>query len=157
MDLVWIILGAALIIAGFVGSLLPVLPGLPLSYAGLLCLQLTQEPPFSLTFLLVWAGIVAVIMVLDNIIPAYGTKKSGGTSYGIWGSIFGLAIGIIFFPPLGMVIGPLIGAFAGELVGGQTSDRALKSALGSFAGLLVNTVIKVIASGIMGYYFIINI
>ncbi|MDZ7659830.1 DUF456 domain-containing protein, partial [Fodinibius sp.] len=143
-------------VAGFLGSFLPVLPGTPITYCGLLVLQLASQP-FTATFLIVWALIVGAIMLLDNVIPAYGTKKFGGSAYGIWGSLVGLFIGVFFFPPFGMIIGPLAGAFAGELVGGKTSDRALRSALGSFAGLLVNTVMKVIASGVMGYYFVVNV
>lgn len=156
METILIILGALCILAGIVGSFLPVVPGTPISYFGLLILQLAIQP-FSATFLIVWALIVAVIMLLDNVIPAYGTKKFGGSPYGIWGSLLGMAVGIFFFPPLGIIVGPLVGAFAGEIIGGKTSDRALKSALGSFAGLLVNTLMKVIASGIMGYYFIITV
>lgn len=155
METILIIVGALLIAAGFVGSFLPVLPGAPVTYCGLLTLQLATQP-FSTSFLVVWAILVAAIMILDNVIPAYGTKKFGGSAYGIWGSIIGLVIGIFFFPPFGIIFGPLAGAFAGELIGGKTSDRALKSALGSFAGLLVNTLMKVIASGVMGYYFFVN-
>lgn len=156
METVLIIVAGMLIIAGFAGSFLPILPGTPVTYCGLLLLQLATQP-FSATFLIVWALIVGAIMVLDNVIPAYGTKKFGGSAYGISGSIVGMLIGIFFFPPMGMIIGPLVGAFVGELLGGKTSDRALRSALGSFAGLLVNTLMKVIASGVMGYYFVTSV
>ena len=156
METILIILGALCILAGFIGSFLPIVPGTPVTYCGLLILQLTTQP-FSATFLIVWALIVATIMILDNVIPAYGTKKFGGSPYGIWGSLLGMIVGIFFFPPAGIIIGPLAGAFAGEIIGGKTSDRALRSALGSFAGLLVNTLMKVIASGVMGYYFVVSV
>ncbi|MEL7833282.1 DUF456 domain-containing protein [Fodinibius sp. Rm-B-1B1-1] len=156
METILIIISALLIIAGFIGSFLPVLPGTPVTYGGLLILQVAAQP-FPTTFMIVWALIVVSIMILDNVIPAYGTKKFGGSAYGVWGSILGLVIGIFFFPPLGMIVGPLAGAFVGELIGGKTSDRAFRSALGSFAGLFVNMVMKVIASGVMGYYFVVNV
>jgi uncharacterized protein YqgC (DUF456 family) len=155
MDLILIIIGAVCMIVGFVGSFLPVLPGTPLSYAGLLCLQFTSAHPFSLSFLIFWALVVIGLMILDNLIPVWGTKRYGGTSYGIWGSIIGLAAGL-FFPPFGIVLGPLAGAFLGELIAGQTTDTALKSAWGSFVGLLLGTLINVIAAGVMGYYFVVN-
>ncbi len=156
METVIIVIGALLVVAGFIGSFLPVLPGTPITYVGLLALQLATQP-FTATFLIIWALIIGTIMLLDNLIPAYGAKRFGGSAYGIWGSIIGMIIGIFFFPPFGMIAGPLIGAFLGELIGGETSERALKSALGSFAGLVVNTLLKVIASGIMGYYFFVNV
>lgn len=156
MELLWIVLGIALIIGGFIGSWLPVVPGPPLSFVGLIMLQLTAHPPFSLQFLLVWSIIVAVLMILDNVIPAYGTKKFGGSPWGIAGSLVGLFVGF-FFVPLGLVVGPLTGAFVGEIIAGRQAHQAFRSALGSFVGYLFSTLLKVIASGLMGYYFFMNI
>jgi hypothetical protein len=56
-----------------------------------------------------------------------------------------------------LVVGPLLGALIGELLAGKNSDQAILSAVGSFAGFLVSTLLKVIATAVMGYYFIINI
>jgi len=151
METILIIFGALLVIGGFISSFIPVLPGTPITYCGLLVLQLATQP-FSAKFLIIWALIIVVIMVLDNIIPAYGTKKFGGSAYGIWGCVIGMIAGL-FFPPAGIIIGPLAGSFTGELIGGKTSDQALRSAIGSFLGLLTNVLIKVIASAMMGYYF----
>lgn len=156
METVIIILGALLIIAGLLGSFFPVLPGPPISYIGLLLLQLTASPPFSIQFLVIWALIVIAIMVLDNVVPAWGARKYGGSPYGVWGSIVGLVAGF-FFPPLGIIIGPIAGAFLGEMVGGKSSDQALRAAWGSFVGFMAGTLMKVIACGMMGYYFFINI
>lgn len=156
METFWIILGALCILSGFIGSFLPVLPGPPVSYAGLVVLQFTTSPPFTIQFLVIWALIVIVIMILDNVIPAYGTKKYGGSTYGVWGSILGLIAGF-FFPPMGILIGPIAGAFLGELVGGKTSGQAFRAAWGSFLGFMAGTLLKVIACGMMGYYFFVNI
>lgn len=155
MEIIWITLGILCIIAGFIGSFIPVLPGPPVSYVGLLLLQLTAHPPFSFQFLLIWAAIVGAVMILDNVIPAYGTKKFGGSAYGVSGSIIGLIIGL-FFPPVGIILGPLAGAFLGELVAGKKSDKAFRSAMGSFVGFLGATLLKIIATGMMGYYFFVN-
>lgn len=156
METILIIVGAFLMIVGFIGSFLPVIPGLPFSYAGLLVLQITSSHPFTMQFFIVWGLIVILLMVLDNVIPAYGTKRFGGSAFGVWGSIIGLGIGL-FFPPFGLVLGPLIGAFAGELLAGKKSDQAFRSALGSFMGFLASTILKVIASSMMAYYFFLNI
>lgn len=99
MDIILIIAGSLLIVVGLIGSFLQVIPGPLLSYMGLIMLQLTSMHPFSGSFLIMWAIMVAVLMVLDNVIPAYGTKKLGGTAYGIWGSIIGLVVGTLFFCP----------------------------------------------------------
>ncbi|MEX0719326.1 MAG: DUF456 domain-containing protein [Balneolaceae bacterium] len=156
MELIWIILGAALIIIGLVGAFLPIIPGLPFSYLGLIILQLVHHP-FGFMFFLVW-GIIVVLLsfVLDSAIPAWSTAKFGGSPFGITGSVAGLVVGI-FFPPLGFIFGPLIGAFIGEIIAGNKSDKALKSAFGAFIGFMAATGLKVIAAGVMAWYYFSNI
>ncbi len=152
-----IILGALLILAGIAGSFLPVLPGPPLSYLGLLTLQFTGDPPFTAAFLLTWALIVIAVVAIENFIPAIGTKKFGGSRLGILGCFAGLVVGIIFFPPAGIILGPLAGAFTGELIAGQKYDKAFRAALGSFVGFLAGTLLKFIVCVMMGYYFVVNL
>lgn len=157
MEIFWIIIGVLLLLAGLAGSLFPVLPGPAFCYAALLLLQFTGGYPFSTTFLVVWGVIVIAVMLADNVMSVWGTRQSGGSPYGIVGSIIGLAIGMIFFPPAGLVVGPLIGAFLGELISGKSSNRAFRSAMGSFLGFLFGTLLNVIISVMMAYYFIMNI
>ena len=156
MEILIIIVGALLMLIGLAGAFLPVVPGLPFSYLGLLILQFLYAP-FSLTFLLVWAFIVVLVgFVLDNVIPAWATKKFGGSPYGVTGSVAGLIAGL-FFPPAGFVIGPLVGAFVGEIIAGNKSDMAFKSALGSFVGFMAATGLKVMAAGVMAYHYFANV
>ncbi len=153
MEYILLIAGLLLMIVGLIGAFLPVAPGLPFSYGGLLILQFLYAP-FSISFLLVWAVIAVVVgFVLDNVIPAWSTKKFGGSAYGITGSVIGLIAGL-FFAPLGIILGPLLGAFVGELIAGNKSDKALKSAIGAFIGFLASTGLKVMAAAVMTYYFV---
>lgn len=115
MDIVLIVLGAICLLIGLLGSVLPVLPGVPLSYLGLWLLHWTDRASFSWQFLTVWAVVVVVIQVLDYFIPAWGTKKFGGTKWGVWGSTIGLLLGFVI-GPLGIVLGPFVGAVVGELL-----------------------------------------
>ena len=169
MDIVLIILGALCLLAGLVGCVAPVLPGVPLSYLGLLLLHWTDRAQFTWQFLTIWAVIVVVIQVLDYLIPAWGTKKFGGTKYGVWGSTIGLFAGF-FLGPLGIIIGPFVGAVLGELIYFNRHpqaipaqdkktrfNRALRAGFGSFIGLLAGTLIKVICCGVMIAYFVIKL
>ncbi len=156
MEIFLITIGALFILAGIIGSFLPVIPGPPLGYVGLLFLQFTESYGFSISFLAVWGLIVVVVVTLENILPAVGTSRYGGTRYGILGSMIGIVAGL-FFPPFGIIIGPLIGAFLGELLAGQKSDAAMRSAIGSFVGFVVGTLLKVIVSLMLAYYFVTNI
>ncbi|WP_321995934.1 DUF456 domain-containing protein [Draconibacterium orientale] len=154
MDILLIVLGALFIISGVLGCVLPIIPGPPLSYIGLLLLHFTERYQFSSKFLIIWAVITVVVYALDYLIPAWGTKKFGGSKRGVWGSIIGLVIGMFFFPPFGIIIGPFVGAVVGELTVGKDSGAALKSGFGSFMGFLAGTLLKLIASGMMTWYFI---
>jgi len=153
MDTFWLLMGGLLILGGMVGSIVPLLPGPPLAYVGLLLQQLRSDAPFTVKFLLIWAGITILVSVLDYFIPLYGTRKFGGSKYGIWGCTIGLIAGI-FFPPWGIIVGPFIGAFAGEMIASNQSGQALRAALGSFIGFLFGTLLKLIACFMMGWYLI---
>lgn len=169
MDIILIILGAICLLVGIIGCVAPVLPGVPLAYLGLLLLHWTERAQFSWQFLTIWAVIVVVIQVLDYFIPAWGTKKFGGTKWGVWGSTIGLFVGL-FLGPMGIVIGPFVGAVLGELLyfnrhpqTTQSTDkienndhfnRALRAGFGSFIGLLTGTILKLICCGIMVFYFV---
>ncbi|MFV0566888.1 MAG: DUF456 domain-containing protein [Flavobacteriaceae bacterium] len=142
MEITLLIVSALLVLLGFAGSFLPVLPGPPLSWAGLLLLKFTNTVTIS-TSLLIITGIVAVLIwVLDYIIPAIGAKKFGGTKYGMLGTTIGLVIGLVAPIPGGIIIGPFVGAFVGELINNNDTKIAFKAALGSFIGFLASTFIK---------------
>lgn len=153
MDIILIGLGVILIISGILGCVVPIIPGPPLSYIGLLLLHFTERYQFSSKFLIIWAALTVVIYALDFIIPAWGTKKFGGSKRGVWGSIIGLLIGMFLFPPIGIILGPFIGAVVGELSTGKESREAFRSGFGSFMGFLVGTLLKLIISGMITWYF----
>lgn len=152
MDIFLIISGSLLMILGIAGCLLPVLPGPPLSYLGLVAIHLTSKIDFSSKFLISWGIIVIIVSILDYVIPIWGTKIFGGSKFGVWGSMVGLLAGL-FIPPVGIVIGPFIGAVAGEMIAGNRQN-ALKAGFGSFIGFLAGTVVKLLISLIMLYYFV---
>ena len=147
MDIVLIIIGFLLCLLGVIGSFLPVLPGPFTSWIGLLILHFTDTIPQNWTFLGITLGISILVWILDYIVPALGTKKFGGTKYGMIGSSIGLIIGLIFLGPFGIIIGPFAGAFLGEIIkNSEDSSKALKAAFGSFIGFLAGTFIKFIVS-----------
>jgi len=153
MDVLWLGLGVILMLVGLAGCILPFLPGPPLCFLALLIQQLQSAPPYSTEFLLVWGGIALVITGLDYVIPLYGTKRFGGTKYGMWGCVVGLIAGL-WFGPLGLIVGPFVGAFVGEMIGNAESNHAFRAAVGSFVGFLLGTLLKLIACFMMGWYFI---
>ena len=156
METLLIILAFACIVLGIIGSVLPVLPGIPLSYGGILILHFTEKVQFTLPFLILWAVIILVVQVLDYYVPIWGTKKFGGSKRGIWGCAIGMVFGL-FFGPWGIVLGPFVGAVAGELTGGKQTRAAIKAGIGSFIGFLLGIISKLIVGGFLLYYAIVNV
>ena len=148
MDIFLLIVAFLLMLVGIIGCIVPGLPGVPLAYAGLWVAQATDRIDFSWQMLLVWGIVTIVVSVLDYVVPAWGTKRFGGTKYGVWGSTLGVFVGL-FLGPWGVIIGPLAGAILGEMLGGKQVEEALKAGWGSFIGLLFGTVLKLICCGLM--------
>ena len=98
---------------------------------------------------------MAVVSILDYVVPGYFTKVTGGSKAGGWGAVIGLFLGLIY-PPVGMVLGSLLGAFVAELLfAGKDLGTSLKSALGAFLGFLFGTGLKLICGAVMLFYIII--
>lgn len=153
LDILLITLGIIMLLVGLAGCILPVLPGPPLTYIALLLLHFTKAHEFSTRFLVIWAIVAIVVTIIDNVIPIWGTKKYGGSKKAIWGSMIGLLIGLFAFPPFGIIIGPFVGAVVGELIEGKETKDAIRSGFGAFMGFLGGTLLKLISSGMMVFYF----
>jgi uncharacterized protein YqgC (DUF456 family) len=173
MEIFLAILAFLFLLTGLLGSVVPVIPGTPLGYVGLLLLQWSGYGGFSAVFLWVWAGITVAVTVMDYVLPAIMTKKFGGSCLAVIGSVLGRIIGIFFCPPLGMIAGPFLGALAGELIysrffvkrdetasseGDVTKAnrartvKALNAALGAFLAFIFGTGAKLIAGSLMIFY-----
>jgi hypothetical protein len=153
MDTLLLVIGIIIMLVGILGCFLPLLPGPPLCYVALLLQQLRSDAPFTAKFLWIWAGITVVVTALDYVIPVYGTRRFGGTKYGVWGCMIGLLAGF-WMGPLGIIIGPFAGAFVGEMFASKNSEHALRAAWGSFVGFLLGTVLKLVMCSIMAWYLI---
>ena len=148
MEIFLLVIAFLFILLGIIGSVVPGLPGIPLAYVGLWIAQATERVDFSWQMLLIWGIVTVVVQVLDYVIPAWGTKRFGGTRYGVWGSIIGVFAGL-WFGAIGVIVGPLVGAILGELIGGKEAREALRAGWGSFVGILFGTLIKLICCGLM--------
>lgn len=161
MSTIIIILAVVAGIIGIAGSILPGLPGPPVSWAGLLILYIWGSgtngagEPISTSFLLIWLAITVVVCVVDYVVPAYFTRVTGGSKAAGRGAIVGLIVGMLV-PPVGIILGTLAGAFLAEFIVSRKSGwQSTKSAVGALLGFFFGTGIKLIASGLMMYYIIV--
>ena len=150
------IVAGILMILGLIGCIIPVMPGPPLSFIGLLMLAIAQHfaAPLTSNIVLIMAVLMVAVTVIDYIVPVAGAKRYGASKWGIWGAILGMIIGLLFFPPLGIIIGAFLGAVAIELLIGKSAKQALRAGWGTFLGSLLGTILKLAVSFTMTYYYL---
>ncbi|MBQ9185679.1 MAG: DUF456 domain-containing protein [Bacteroidales bacterium] len=145
-DILLAALGIFLGVFGIIGSIVPALPGPPISWLGMLVMYLRFEGSISSTQLFIWLGITVVVTILDYIVPSRITKYTGGSKAASWGSTIGMLLGM-FLTPIGMILGGLIGAFVAEYAfGSKDTLNSTTAALGAFLGFLVGTGLKLFAA-----------
>lgn len=154
-DILWIVLAGLLWLVGAVGSVAPILPGLPLCWAGLLALKFIPSTKDDVTWTVIaLLGVAtAVITILDNVLPVWGTKKMGGNKQVVWGATIGLLFGF-FLGPWGIIFGPFVGAFLGGLLSGTRFTPATKQATGAFLGYITGLALKLITAGVIAFFFV---
>ena len=156
MDLLLLFLGFICMILGIIGAFLPILPGPLTGWLGLLLLSFTSAIPKDWTFLGITLAVAILVWVLDYFIPAMGTKRFGGSKYGVYGTTIGLIIGLFSPIPFGMLIGAFVGAFIGETVfDKKNSNKALKASFGSLLGFFVSASLK-FGVGLVYFWFFIS-
>ena len=156
MELLFFGLGLITVLLGVLGALIPALPGPPLSWLGLLFLYLTKAVEMSMSFLIITCIIALGVYILDLFLPAWGTKKFGGSKQGSYGALIGVLVALLIpiLGPLGFLVFPFLGAYIGELIYNKTATNKLKSALGSLIGFLAGTLLKLVLSIVYLVYFI---
>lgn len=157
-------LAVILSILGVAGCIIPVLPGPPIAFVGVLIVYFTTaEVPGSA--IVIYGIITLVTVILDYIVPMLGVKYFGGTRSGKLGCFIGSLAGL-FFMPWGIIAGPFFGALIGEIIGESNMRDALMSGLGSLLGFLVGVTLKIVVclyfawvtmSSIVSYLLLIGI
>ena len=153
MDVIFLV-ALILMILGIFGSVLPIVPGPILSFAGLLVYYIFQENEvLSLGPVLLFALGMLFLIVADYVLPLLGVKFLGASKNGQWGAVIGAFLGIVFFPPLGIFMGALLGAIIGEMYQGKKFTEAMLVAMGVITGSVLAIFLQVIFSlSVMGYF-----
>ena len=156
ISVVLCIVAGLLLLLGFLGTFVPVLPGAPLAWAGLLAAYFSEYTDISILCLIITAVIAVVVSVVDNIFPIAMTKKFGGSKYATTGATIGLIIGF-FTGPWGIILGPVLGALVGEWINKEGREEGVfKAAFGAFMGFLLGTGLKMITVLAFIWIFVIS-
>ena len=151
----WIIIGLLLVVVWIIGCIAPILPWPQLAYLWIIIFHFMAGRPFSTIFLIVWFLIIIAVIVIDQFLPIFATKKLGGSKYGtrwaaIW-TIIGLFWGILW-----VLFWPFIWALVWEYLKKNSIKKCIKPALGSFIWIAMSWIIKIALCIILWGYILIE-
>jgi uncharacterized protein YqgC (DUF456 family) len=136
------VLGAILALIGLAGMLLPVIPGAPILFAGLLLAAWADQFAYVGTGTLVLLGGLTVLTYLvDLLAGSFGVKRFGASPRAMIGAAVGTVLGL-FFGLFGVIVGPFIGASIGELTTSRNLGTAGRAGLGATLGLALGAAAK---------------
>jgi uncharacterized protein YqgC (DUF456 family) len=143
------VVAALLVIVGLAGTVVPILPGVPLVFAGLLFAAWADGFQRVGAVTLVILGLLTLLAVAaDLAATAFGAKKMGASPRAVLGATVGAIVGIFFGLP-GLVVGPFVGAVVGELSANRQLLHAGKAGLGTWLGLLLGSIAKLTLAFLM--------
>jgi uncharacterized protein YqgC (DUF456 family) len=149
-NIVWYTLAGILIVAGFVASILPNLPGIPVMFGGMLLAAWVGHFDKIPVWVIVLLGVLAAFsIVFDFLAGTWGAKRYGASAAAVWGALIGTIVGMFIAFPIGLLFGPFVGAVLGQLISGSKLDHAAKVGFGTWIGLLIGTAIKLAVAFMM--------
>ena len=147
------VLAGLLIFVGLLGTVLPVLPGLPVMFAGMWLAAWNDGYTRIGTGTLVLLGVLTVVSIaVDVFASLIGAKRVGASRKALWGAAIGGLLGVFFGLP-GLLLGPFLGAVGGEMADGRSRREAMKVGAGTWVGIAVGAALKVaLAFAMLGVF-----
>jgi len=139
----YFILSGVLILVGLAGTVVPILPGVPLVFGGMLLAAWADHFQHIVAFTLTLLGVLcALALLIDFFASLVGAKRVGASARALWCALFGTLVGLFFSLP-GILLGPFLGAVIGELTAGRELAHATRVGVGTWLGLLFGTLAKI--------------
>lgn len=147
-----------LITIGVLGTIVPLLPGVPLVFISICAYGWYENfTVISPKLIALFAGLTILSIFINYLSATLGAKKFGSSKYGTWGALLGTFIGIFVFPPLGIFIGPWLGAFIGEYIYRKDINVSFQAGIGAVIGLLSGAVFNLVIALIMAIWFLVKV
>jgi uncharacterized protein YqgC (DUF456 family) len=148
-NILWYVIAGIVIAAGFVGSILPNLPGIPVMFGGMLLAAWVGHFEKIPVWVIVFLGLLAAFSVLfDFLAGTWGAKRYGASKTAVWGAFTGTLVGLFFGIP-GIILGPFVGAVIGQLASGSRVAQAARAGFGTWIGLVIGIATKLATAFMM--------
>lgn len=139
-----IVVAVLLVVVGIAGTVLPMLPGVPLVFAGLLLAAWHGGfDQVGIVTMVIIGAITAMAWAVDFFASVVTAKKAGASKYALWGAGIGALVGIMGGIP-GLIIGPAIGAIIGELITHKDTTKATTVGIAAGLGFVLALAIKIV-------------
>ncbi|MFY7867314.1 DUF456 domain-containing protein [Roseateles sp.] len=153
VTLLWV-LSAALILLGLAGTVLPVLPGTVLIWAGIVLGAWIDDFSKVSVATVVFISVVGLVAWgLDYAAGLLGAKKAGASKQALLGAALGTVLGL-FMGLVGVLFMPLVGAAIGEYLARKDQSRAVKVGLSTWLGIMLGLLAKVVLAFVMVGVFV---
>ncbi|WP_061213702.1 DUF456 domain-containing protein [Syntrophomonas wolfei] len=134
-----------LLLLGIGGTILPLLPGIPLMFVSIAAYGWYEGfNTITPKYVCILAALTVISLIVDYLSTVLGAKYFGSSKKGMWGALLGTFIGLFLFPPLGLLLGPFLGAMIGEYIEIQDVEKAVKIGVGTVVGLFSGMVFKLV-------------
>lgn len=148
------ILAGLLIMIGLAGTIVPVLPGLPLMFAGMLLAAWVDDfQQIGIPMVIVLGVLALLALVIDFLSTSMGAQRVGASRKAVIGAFVGTVAGLFVLPPLGLLLGPFVGAMGGELLHGREVGQAARVGFATWLGIAFGVVLKLtLAFAMLGLF-----
>jgi uncharacterized protein len=155
-QLLWL-LAILLIVVGLAGVVLPVIPGAPLLFGGLVIAAWAEDFRYVGLWTLLALGFLAALTYgVDLWATMFGVKKFGASKRAVIGAVIGSIIGVFLGLP-GILFGPFVGAVIGELLARPDLHAATRAGLGATIGLVLGAALKLaLAFTMIGIFVVVR-
>jgi len=157
VEIGWFAGAVLLMVIGIIGSIAPLLPGVPLVLAGVYVYALGTglNAGIGAGHLVVFTLLAGAAMAASMLANVVGARAAGGSRAAVIGAGVGLIAGMFVGGPVGLLVGPFIGAVAFELLTGRAARQALRSGAGAALGLLLGRVAEfAVALGLTAWFVV---
>lgn len=143
MEIDWLAILTSLgVVVGLAGTVLPVLPGMPLVFASIFVYAAGTGFRVISGATVAWMlALTLVGMALEYGLGLAAARRRGASRAALWGALAGAIVGTLWLGPIGLLAGPLAGAMLGELISGRPFRQAWSigwvTVIGTMVGILL--------------------
>lgn len=152
-----VLLGAVCILVGITGTVIPVLPGLLLTWAGVLVWAILTGSATAWVFFGIATAVYAAGIALELLVPGKKMRAAGVTWTTQAVGLIGAVIGAFTIPVVGFFVGFPLAVFLLELSKVRDPARAWPLTVEAIKGMGLNMLVELCTACLIGGVFVLGV